>query len=399
MRAWRLRAWRQGIVLLVAAVCIGLVLPATATAATAPQLDATAKQLTDGDAMYPRLIRLQHSGWFHDGRILASVMAADGGPHAGILQSTDDGRSFHEIGRIADPAASTGSCCGTLFELPRRLGELPSGTLLWAGSFGAGLGTDGHGAGARSIRVWASRDHGRSWSYLSDCADNPAGVGLWEPELTMTGNGRLACFFGDESQRGTHSQVIATTLSADGVHWGGRRDVVATPRTGERPGMPVVRRLPGGEYVMSYENCNVPGYFCGGYLRTSPDGVHWGDPAEYGEQVRTGDGHYFQHAPTIALVPGGPNGTRIVAVGQIYVDAGGAPAPGDGRSVLVNDGLGGGSWYRAPAPIAIPDTRDAPCPNYSSALLATHGGRALLEVATDLGDGDRCHAYYATGTL
>lgn len=383
-------------------LCAVFSLPAAASAATTggtAQLDTAPHQLTDGAAMYPRLIRLHHSGWFANGRIVASVMAFDGGPHASILQSTNEGESFHEIGRISDPAAGSGSCCGTLYELPARLGGLPRGALLWAGSFGAGLGKEGSGAGPRSIRVWASLDHGRDWSYLSECANNPAGVGLWEPELTMTAQGRLACFFGDESQRATHSQVIAMTVSADGVHWGKRRDVVATARQGERPGMPVVRRLPDGRYVMSYENCNVPGYFCGGYIRSSADGVHWGDPGDYGEQVRTADGHFFQHAQTIALVPGGPHGTRIVSIGQIYVDTGGVPAPGNGRSVLVNDDLGAGPWYRAPAPIAIPDSRNAPCPNYSSALLATHGGRALLEVATDLGSSSACRAYYATGTL
>lgn len=384
-------------------LAVGAVFVLVATFVAVPaSAQSGARELGVGSAMYPRLIRLQHSGWWYDGRILASLVAFSGGTHAEILESTDDGTSFHRVGQVTDPAASSGACCGTLYELPARLGALPAGTVLWAGSFGMGNGRDGEGAGARSIRVWASRDHGRSWRYLSECATNPPGVGLWEPELTMTAGGRLACFFGDESFRG-HSQVIAMTLSSDGLHWSGPDAVVATPPGNERPGMPVIRRLPDGRYFLSYENCNVPGHHCGGYWRMSSDGVHWGDPAGYGHRIATPDGHYFQHAQTIALVPGGPHGTRIVSVGQLYVDAASRPAPGNGSTVLVNDDFGSGPWYPAPAPVAVAHPRNAPCPNYSSALLATGGGDRLLEIATHTpsgtADAGNCRAYVASGPL
>lgn len=360
---------------------------AMATSIAAP------RRLVAGNALYPRLVRLEHSGTAENGRIVSSVVSFAGGTHAAILQSSDDGASFEQIGSINDPMAGSGECCGTMLELPAALGNLPAGTLLWAGSFGHDKGP------GMAVRVWASRDDGRNWSYLSECAANRGRAGLWEPALALAAEGRLACYFGDESQNPVHSQVIAMTTSADGIHWSKRSTVVATGRSGERPGMPVVRRLPGGRYFMSYENCNVPHYFCGGYERFSPDGIHWKNPAAYGTAIRTADGHYFQHAQTVALLPGGPHGTRIVSIGQIYVDAKGHPAPGNGNMILVNDDLGAGPWHPEPAPLPVPRPYDNPCPNYSSALLATHGGHALLESATTFASNGSCRAYYASSPV
>ncbi|MBO0840621.1 MAG: exo-alpha-sialidase, partial [Sciscionella sp.] len=281
-RGWDWRRWRTLLpIAAVLLISVGLAVPSSAT-------EDGKTQLPTGTSMYPRLIRLA------DGSLLTSVLGFDSGTQTSLLRSTDEGATFHQVGTIVDGNSSAGECCGTLFQLPRPVDGLPAGTVLWAGSFGQNGGAQRR----MSIRVWASRDDGAHWSYLSTCARNDTAAALWEPELSQAADGRLACYFGDESQNPTHSQVVAMTTSADGVHWSAKSTVIATARTAERPGMANVRRLPDGRYLMTYENCNVPHYFCGGYIRFSADGVHWGDPGDYGTKVSTADGHYFQHAQT-----------------------------------------------------------------------------------------------------
>ncbi|MFF9497854.1 hypothetical protein [Streptomyces flaveolus] len=59
---------------------------------------------------------LAHNG-AGDGRILASVVTFDGDSGIGALhESTDDGATFHETGRVADPDSTSGQGlpCATL---------------------------------------------------------------------------------------------------------------------------------------------------------------------------------------------------------------------------------------------------------------------------------------------
>src|SRR3954466_4366202 len=73
-----------------------------------------------GASLYPRAIRLQHSG-AANGRILASVVSFRGSANGvGVIhESTNNGASFAEVGTVADPEAANnqGLCCATLFEL------------------------------------------------------------------------------------------------------------------------------------------------------------------------------------------------------------------------------------------------------------------------------------------
>jgi hypothetical protein len=60
------------------------------------------------------------------------------------------------------------------------------------------------------------------------------------------------------------------------VGWIGNE--IATNIEADRPGMIVVRKLPTGEYFMSYEVCGDPltGHKCAAYYRTSRDGWSYG---------------------------------------------------------------------------------------------------------------------------
>jgi hypothetical protein len=360
----------------------------------APAQAAERQLLTDGMGSYPRVIRLQHSGPVRNGRIIAAITSEDArGRFAPIFQSTDEGRSFHKIGEVRDPeGGANGMCCGTLYELPQQVGNLRPGTLVWAASYGQNAG-----AGRRvGIKLWASRDSGRTWSFLSEAARSHNHDGVWEPELNVDAGGTLWLHYADETEAPRFAQVLNGVASADGVNWGNKQRTMAIPPDRVRPGMPIVRRLPDGRYYFGYEICNYGARFCDPYYKISPDGANFGDPGAPGTQIGTANGNHFQHAQTETLFPGGPNGTRILMVGQIYVDAKGRPLPGNGRTLLANDNLGAGPWYEVPAPVTVGRPYDNWCPNYSSNLLPVDNGANVLEIAADYDNGV-CKAYFGTG--
>lgn len=392
-------------VLPVMAAVLGTVLaaPAVTAAPASPAPAATAgpsatgTPLRDGTGLYPRAVRLAHNG-AANGRILASVVTFDGNNGIGALhESTDNGATFHEVGRISDPdaAAGQGLCCGTLFELPRAVGALPAGTLLWAAS----VGQDERDR-RMALRIWRSNDVGRTWSYLSSCAVATGTGGLWEPEFSIASDGALVCHYADETDP-AHSQKLAAVRSYDGITWQGRHDTVASAPQTDRPGMPMVRRLPNGTYFMSYEICTPGGqYQCVVHYRTSADGWNWGSVTDLGVRPETVDGKYFRATPTIAWSPapdGGANG-RLLLTGQRLLDKDGGVAAESGRTILANTENGSGPWYEIEAPVAVSDPQINYCENYSSPLLPSADGRQVLQIATDF-DGTVCKPYFATGSV
>ncbi|MFE5259155.1 RICIN domain-containing protein [Streptomyces coelicoflavus] len=369
----------------------------TPVAADTTAAAATGTPLRDGTGLYPRAVRLAHNG-AANGRVLASVVTFDGNNGVGAVhESTDGGASFREVGRVVDPesAAGQGLCCATLFELPRQVGGLRAGTLLWASS----AGQDEPGR-RMALRIWRSDDVGRSWSYLSSCAVAGGTGGLWEPEFSVAADGALVCHYSDETDPG-HSQKLVAARSYDGVHWQDHHDTVASGWSEDRPGMPVVRKLPNGSYFMSYEICNPGGqYQCVVHFRTSADGWNWGDPAFLGYRPQTVDGKYFRAAPTVAWAPapdGAPNG-RLLLIGQRLLNSDGTPAAESGRTILANTENGSGPWYEIEAPVAVAAPEVNYCQNYSSPLLPSEDGRRVLEIATDW-DGSVCKPYFATGSV
>ncbi|GGS79785.1 RICIN domain-containing protein [Streptomyces griseoviridis] len=386
------------LVLVAALTSLALAAPAEAApAADAASATATGTPLRDGTGLYPRAVRLAHNG-AANGRVLASVVTFDGDSGIGAIhESTDDGATFHEVGRVADPESASGQglCCTTLFELPRAVGALPAGTLLWASS----AGQDETGR-RMALRIWRSHDVGRTWSYLSSCAAATGTGGLWEPEFSIASDGALVCHYSDETDA-AHSQKLVAVRSYDGVTWQGRHDTVASGLQTDRPGMPVVRRLPGGTYFMSYEICTPGGqYQCVVHYRTSADGWNWGSVTDLGTRPETVDGTYFRATPTIAWAPdpGGAANGRLLLIGQRLLNKDGGVAAGSGRTILANTENGRGPWYEIEAPVNVPDPQINYCQNYSSALLPSADGRTVLQIATDF-DGTVCKPSYATGSV
>jgi hypothetical protein len=377
------RVFSVGLVLVVVAALVGSV-PAIAEAA-APRL------LYDGPGAYPRVVRLAHSGVFN-GRLIASVNSNLDGDGVGvILESRDGGRSFRRISTIGEPDGTRGrgQCCGTLFELPRALGVLPAGTLLWANTTGWEVSP-----GERHVkqRLWRSFDHGRTWGFLADMGVSPNHYNAWEPELSMAADGQLVVHWADESGKPSHDQKIVQARSRDGVHWTDLRDTVKHSDFFVRPGMPGVRQLPDGTFFMVYEVCNLAEPLCSVYFRTSADGWDYGDPFDLGTGVRTADGKYPRHTPTIDVTSSGV----ILLVSEMLVNADGSHAANNGGAILVRDG--GGGWREIAAPVATPGVNNEGCRNFSPALLSSVDGRAVLEIATDFDQGV-CKAYYAVGSI
>ncbi|MCP2265764.1 sialidase family protein [Promicromonospora thailandica] len=370
--------------------------PPAAAAEAPPGGALNGTRLMDGVALYPRAVRLAHSG-AANGTIVASVVTFDGDVgHGAIFTSTDDGRTFERTGTVSDPGATKGLCCSTLYELPRQVGDLAAGTLLWSASVGQ---QEDESTRRMTLPVWASADQGRTWEHVSTAATAPGGKGLWEPELAVTPDGRLALYVSDENQQPAHSQTLVQTTSPDGRTWGPLENVVAAQNPDLRPGMPVVRTLPDGTYLMSYEVCG-PVEDCRHYTRRSPDGTSWGDPAVLGHPVTTADGVHFRHTPNISWYDDGTPDGRLLAVGQMLYGADGNVLPGSGATLLANDAAPESPWAAAPAPVGILDPWNDYCPNYSPTLLALPERGEVLELSTGYeAEGGACTTYFAVADL
>lgn len=371
--------WGRG---LLGALLITGGLAVVPAAAEGPQL------IYPGGASYPRVIQLEHSG-AANGHVMASVGTPDG--KGVILESADGGASFAQVGTITDPEGANGRglCCGTLFELPSQVGAMPAGTLLWAASAGYKVA-----AGQRHTkqRLWASLDRGRTWTFKSDIATSPNQYNGWEPDLSVSADGHLVANWSDESDKPAHDQKLVQARSSDGVSWVDQRDTVINSDFYVRPGMAGVRRLNDGTYLMVYEVCNTSEPMCAAHFRTSPDGWDYGDPSDLGTTIRTADGKYARHTPTVDVGPGG----QLVFVAEMLVNADGSKAPGNGTTLLVNDGDGGGPWREIAAPVPVPAPDNEGCRNFSPSVVAFEN--TVLEVSPEMVDG-ACHVLYATGPI
>ena len=365
------------------------------------------RTLLPQSAGYPRLVRLEHGPAATNGWIIASTTGK-------LYESKDDGKTFTFLGNAPVQTGSRLRCCETLYELPRAVGSLPAGTLLYAATYALETVPKSLSAeatksaanlwarGVPAIEVYTSRDQGEHWTYHSTPVmghgEKGAG-GLWEPEFSVARDGSLVMFWSDETYS-CCSQKLSKIRTSDGVTWRDSSDVVATTNPSDRPGMIVVSHLPTGLYFMSYEICGDPitGHKCAAYYRTSRDGWNYGHASNPGTRIENADGQYFEHAPANIWSPSplSPNGV-IIVVGQVLHNADNSVARRNGRVLFVNPLLdGSGPWRTIQAPVEVPNSYDNPCPNYSSALLPVQNGIALLELATDYYALKKCGAFFAT---
>ncbi|MGI5505267.1 hypothetical protein [Lentzea sp. CA-135723] len=363
-------------------------LAAALTLVTTPsQAWAAPVLLTGEQSRYPHALRLEH------GPQRGSILVVVHGDHAvNVLKAPRTGKRFKRIATFVDDASASETCCGHLYELPRQVGDMPAGTVLWAGSVGTKPET-------LKARIWRSDDAGQSWRFLSECARARPGGGLWEPDLSVDAYGLLHCYFSDESD-GAHSQYIGRTTSKDGITWSAKEKIVAVAQSYLRPGMQQVKRLPTGEYYMMYEICAQPDqYFCEAFHRSSRDGADWGDPTNHGTRPTTKDGKYFAHTPSIVLAPNGTATGRVLLMGQMLMSANGKVDPGNGRTIFVSENGGRSGWYEMRAPVPVPQARDKVCPNYHPSGVASLDGSEFIGFASDYTANGGCHTSWATTSL
>ncbi len=381
-QAWNRRVWLCCLVILTGWGGLRHAGWAQATAGPTTLLDSH-------DALYARLVSLgSATDPSQNDAILATVTSFTGGNHVDVYRSLDQGKSFAPFSSIKDPVFATGLCCGTLFELPRRVGALAAGTLLWAGSVGQKEPAVGGAERRMQIRVYASVDEGKTWSVRDGIvAKNKRG--LWEPQFALAEDGALVMYYSDETHP-AQSQLLEETRTYDGVHWQDFRDVVASAAYADRPGMPVVNLLRTGIFLMTYEVCGP--LACVVNYRTSRDGWNWGDPTNLGRTISTPEGLHLAHAPVNTALPEG----AILLTGQMELKADGSVAAGNGETMFWSrTGDPAGPWSTLPAPIAVPEAYDNYCPNYSSPLLALDDQGSVLEFASRR-VGTRCLMFYAT---
>ena len=355
---------------------------------------ATPKLLSPGTALYARVIRLPaetvvvkpHAIYFDDTELFAAVTQFNNGTNVGIYKQAR-GEAFSQLTEIHDPDFANGLCCGTIYRLPQAVGRLAKGSILWAGSVGQGETTNRQ----MMIKVYKSDDAGRTWSYLNEIvASNTSG--LWEPDFSIAADGALVMVYSDETQA-AWSQLLNEVRSYDGVTWQDPTHVAASSQFVDRPGMGIVSRLANGQRMMTFELCGPSN--CAVHYKISADGWNWGDPTDLGTPIALPNGQTFWHTPYNTVLPDG----SILLIGQIFVNADGSTADGNGAVMFKNDsGDPSQPWHLLAAPVAIPSPFNNYCPNYSSPLLASPNGTSVNELASEV-SGTDCLMLYGKGPI
>jgi hypothetical protein len=262
-------------------------------------------------SLYPRALRLQHNG-SANGTILATFEQwTNGTPVFPIYRSTDNGNSWTQISSVADTQNGWGMRWEPdLFELPTAMGGFPAGTILVAGD---SVPSD---RSATKIDLYASTDRGLTWTFVSNIATGGRAISsngytpVWEPDFLFA-NGKLIVYYSD--QRDTnYGQKIDHQVTTDLRTWGPVVDDVTKPTYSDRPGMPVVTRLPNGNYVMTHEYCGAPEGGCSVYYKISADPEAFNAATD--QVLRATDGTIPSGAPYVTWLPtGGTNGTLVVS--------------------------------------------------------------------------------------
>lgn len=359
-------------------------------------------------AMYPRVVRLEHDD--SEGETLLATFEQYGsGDDAGqpffpLYRSGDGGRTWSRFSEIRDTQNGWGlRYQPTLFELPESIGPWSAGTILAAGN---SIPAD---RSRTKIDAYASEDGGRNWSHVSTVATGGKAVPragatpVWEPEFAIDADGNLVCYFADERHREQgYNQLVGHRVSRDGGRtWSEQTFDVAIPGGEERPGMPVVTELPDGGYAMVFEIVG-PKYEGGIFVKTSPDGRSWGEPADVGAPVRTAEGYQLTNGPYITwTAAGGDEGTALVS-GKTLRDPDGQQAPGSGRTLLATtDFTDFASWTTVSAPLEFDDAIDVgnQTVGWTTPLLPSRDGERLLQLTSTSVEGERCEISYASGPL
>jgi len=282
----------------------------------------------EAGASYTRMIQTASSGPNRGALFLTFewFVNVDGGrPVFPIYRSRDEGVSWSLICHVADTALGLGNryqpC---LYELPIGFADFDPGTLFLAGNAIPEDMSETH------IVLYASRDGGDTWEYLStvdsggpalyDPRPESTSTAVWEPHLLLIGD-QFICYYSDERLKSQGAlQALVHRSSYDAREWSGITVDFAAPDRWTRPGMLMTTsRLPSGEYVGVFEvvgPATVPVH-----IARSTDGLTWGDPSDLGTLLCSDTGVSLSGTPHIAwsAPTGGP--AAILVTGRLAFDA------------------------------------------------------------------------------
>ncbi|KAI7264323.1 hypothetical protein KC345_g8861 [Hortaea werneckii] len=187
-----------------------------------------------------------------------------------IYRSTDGGATYSPLSRVEDTAHGVGNWYQpNLYALPEAFGDFPAGTILITGA------TTPRDLSEAWITVYASRDQGLTWEFVSDIVYGPGpetirngDKAVWEP-FFLTYQGKLVCYYSTQVDP-DHAQKLVIKTTSDLRTWSEEVEVVAEPEYGARPGMAVVAYSEHSrKYVMTYEYCGAPEGGCRTYFKTA----------------------------------------------------------------------------------------------------------------------------------
>ena len=329
----------------------------------------------DRGVQYGRLLILKNSPDGQNGTILATHCELNAGlvdhaPGYPVYRSSDNGKTWNRITLVSDTLTGCNSEWNPfLFELEKDCGIYPAGTIILAA-----CSIDPDHSKESHIRLYFSTDGGENFSQGVVVA-SAGGLeeGVWEPFLLQLDDGRLVCYYSDDSDE-KHSQKIVYKISSDAENWSDPIDVVATDIFAERPGMPVVTRLGDGSYFMVYEVVDkdgidgIPVYF-----RRSADGLDWGDKKDIGTELISYNGKKaLGSAPYCAWTPvGSEKGTLVVS--GAFMRKGKSDT---GTDLFISNDYGE-SWVTISHP--IPYTQDDHV-GYSNSFAFSENGKYMYSI-------------------
>jgi len=255
-------------------------------------------------ASYARAVRRGNS------RTWLATFQQFGAPGFPIYRSDDDGHTWSRLSNVP----STGDAAGVwlqpfLYELPRAFAGFPRGTVLCAGN---SLGD----FSSTRIELFASRDGGVSWTFLSTVAEGGPPIPengntpVWEPFLLLH-HDRLICYYSDQRDP-AYGQKLAHQASTDLRRWGPVVDDAVGTDYSQRPGMTTVARIGSRLWILTHE--------AGGNSGDNFYAVHYKlarDPESFGPApdivLHDRDGYIPSAAPVVSWSDaGGPAGTIVV---------------------------------------------------------------------------------------